>query len=407
MYSMEKNSTCVIDVSKEFTSTSPIFINKKSLQIVYPKINSPKSLSFQSGDELILQCLGGHLTKSNSSTGSTSEFSRCTRNGTISSSTSTPNQPLPLEQLGCSKTPEPTVRQFGSCNEGQAVEIGYKIGTEIFRRTVDLCYIGKLASTSWAHSKIPAIVGGVKSKDGASTSFAKGPFFTNVVIGQVYPQKNQLQTFINLFGGDNDTVEKYLPQNGPHKNYLVKGHLVARADLFYPAEQLSTYFYVNVLPMWQSVNNGNWKSVESIVRRTASRSSTDLDVWTGGLGILEYDSKPIYLSQNRKNSSQKLVPVPKLLFKLVMDLTSKRGLVFVTANDPHIVEGQPLPGDYRMCPMKELQVCEENRFKQLKQSFEGRTYCCSVDDFLAHEAVRRIGIPLDFKDQRVEILELF
>jgi len=38
------------------------------------------------------------------------------------------------------------------------------------------------------------------------------------------------------------------------------------ADFFYGFEQDATYFYFNVVPQFQTVNNGNWKRIEQGVR---------------------------------------------------------------------------------------------------------------------------------------------
>ena len=34
--------------------------------------------------------------------------------------------------------------------------------------------------------------------------------------------------------------------------------------------QESTYYYGNAVPQWQSINNGNWKRLESSVREKVS-----------------------------------------------------------------------------------------------------------------------------------------
>lgn len=171
--------------------------------------------------------------------------------------------------------------------------------------------------------------------------------------------------------------------SGKAKNYFVKGHLVARADKFYYPEQYSTYTYLNTVPMWQSINNGNWRSVETTVRRTAGIRG-DLDTWTGGLGVLQLDGRDIYLAGNG------LVPAPRLLFKLVRTGDGKEGLVFVTANDPYYADEAKVP---RLCEEVHKECWE--RFAGFKKSFEGYTYCCRWEDFLRNEEVRRLGIPVE------------
>ena len=168
--------------------------------------------------------------------------------------------------------------------------------------------------------------------------------------------------------------------------------------MFYYPEQYSTYFYTNVLPMWQSINNGNWKSVEFIVRRVA-HAEGDLDVWTGGLGILKLSGKSIYLSKDSKNSSKFIIPVPKLLYKIVYNEKTNEALVFITANNPYIA-GEAVPRDYRIC--KEYQVCSD-KFEQFNKKNEGYTYCCLYRDFITHPDVQDIFVHL----KKAKPLKLF
>lgn len=39
--------------------------------------------------------------------------------------------------------------------------------------------------------------------------------------------------------------------------YLARGHLTAKADYVFAALQMTTFYYINVAPQWQSFNNGN------------------------------------------------------------------------------------------------------------------------------------------------------
>jgi len=61
---------------------------------------------------------------------------------------------------------------------------------------------------------------------------------------------------------------------------------------------------------WQSFNNGNWKSVESLLRKFSASTKKELNVHTGTFGQLELpndegDLVPIALEQRNG-----LIPVP-------------------------------------------------------------------------------------------------
>ena len=145
--------------------------------------------------------------------------------------------------------------------------------------------------------------------------------------------------------------------------------------------------------MWQSINNGNWKSVESTVRRIAGNEG-DLEVWTGGLGVLNLSGRDIYLARDKKNNSKLLIPAPKLLFKLVHNPAKNEALVFVTANDPYLSE-KIVPKDYQIC--EEYTPCR-SMFAQFVHRYEGFTYCCLYEDFMRNTMVRDLDIPVDLKN---------
>ena len=51
----------------------------------------------------------------------------------------------------------------------------------------------------------------------------------------------------------------------------LQGHLAPDAAFVYQNLQDATYFYFNVAPQFQAFNNGNWKSLESSLRKLGSK----------------------------------------------------------------------------------------------------------------------------------------
>lgn len=174
---------------------------------------------------------------------------------------------------------------------------------------------------------------------------------------------------------------------GPRQNYFVKGHLVAHADKFYFAEQFTTYFYANAVPMWDSVNNGNWKIMEEAVRGLTVTKG-DLGIWVGGFGVLQLNGRDIYLALNK--AKQPALPVPKVIFKMVYSLRHNQMMVFLAANNPYVVDGDL--AEYVVCrPYTKCQEME-NRFNNKENGF---LYCCLYQDFMASPTVQAlVGLQL-------------
>ena len=56
-------------------------------------------------------------------------------------------------------------------------------------------------------------------------------------------------------------------------------------------------YYSNVVPQWQRINNGNWKTVEEGVRSAARKRGVTLLVYTGTLGIFKVSQEENYTSE--------------------------------------------------------------------------------------------------------------
>lgn len=171
--------------------------------------------------------------------------------------------------------------------------------------------------------------------------------------------------------------------------YFVEGQLISKNDFYYHAQQEATFYYENVVPVWPTVNEGNWHRVGMIIRRLAGETMAELDVWSGCLGVLsltnskEYQKK-IYLGRDLNGKS--IIPVPKVLFKYVYDRKQNRGLVFLTVNNPHV---DKISSDYVIC--KKQAVCE-TMFPEFNHIDQGYTYCCTLDGFT--ETAKSLNLPI-------------
>lgn len=187
-----------------------------------------------------------------------------------------------------------------------------------------------------------------------------------------YKQVTQKSTFADLLGSDS-LASDYINTS----SFLARGHLAPDGDFIYISSSFSSYFYINTVPQWQAVNNGNWKSLEYAVKHTAAKLEKNFRVITGGYEVLalpdsEGNDQEIYLVEGNK------LPVPKFSWKVVQDMESKEAVGFVTLNNPFLEEVSKK--DY-ICK----DICEDVGWGQPSWSskpYRGITYCCEVKDLM-------------------------
>lgn len=63
-------------------------------------------------------------------------------------------------------------------------------------------------------------------------------------------------------------------------HYLARAHMVPNADFGLLEEQKLTFIMPNVVPMWQPLNSGNWKKLETGIRTYANSMGRDLYIIT-------------------------------------------------------------------------------------------------------------------------------
>lgn len=123
---------------------------------------------------------------------------------------------------------------------------------------------------------------------------------------------------------------------------------------------------------------------------SASESGSDLDVWSGAIGVLAIQTNSVgsgrKLYLGRDSNNRPAVPVPRLLFKYVFDRRANRGLVFVVVNDPDL--NRPGPSTI-IC--KRQPICE-NLYPNFENTELGYTYCCTLEGFV--EVAKLLGLPV-------------
>ena len=200
----------------------------------------------------------------------------------------------------------------------------------------------------------------------------QGRYYAGIDVNRAYSQAGQLLTMTRMFG--TRLAQQYI--NLSKNYYLARGHLTPDGDFIDAASQDATYYFINVLPQWQSVNNGNWKALELAVRSLAADRAASFTTYTGGFDVLNLtDSKgqetAVHLA--RDDDDNNILAVPKYLWKVVHDPLSATAIAFVAFNNPHM---SGLKAGDVFC----RDVCDRVPWVtwQRRRVSSGYTFCCTV-----------------------------
>lgn len=282
-------------------------------------------------------------------------------------------QPVTWTELGCRKKPKPDFKHERRCGRGARTHtIGWQVYPGVFIPQITICFYRRQETTVYAKHIIHGRNIDAKMVEPPRPSFKRGKMFSREVITR-YTKKSQKTLFRNLLN-----TTKHLTAEGQH--YLAKGHLAPDADFVLEAEQDATYYYANVVPQWQAVNNGNWKKLEAALRELAIKRNATLSVWTGTHGVLQLPdsfSNPVrlYLGLAR---GKEVLPVPALMWKVIYDPSTSAAVAIVMVNDVRGL-GTSDWSSLRepLCP----DVCHRLPWVTWNTSDHrrGMTFCCTVD----------------------------
>jgi DNA/RNA non-specific endonuclease len=175
----------------------------------------------------------------------------------------------------------------------------------------------------------------------------------------------------NAYKKDSQVQNGLIPSLGAI-NFLAKGHLFPDGDSIFLTHSRATYTYFNAVPQWQSINNGNWKSIEQKIRCFSYVSA----------GTSQIQFKPIRIQTGGYGSQLNLAPtgppIPKWIYKIVY-ITDTKYILFNIFNNP----SQIMTNDH-LCPFKDpsRNLCAQSVLWYVRNhnNFEsGQVYCCEIE----------------------------
>lgn len=207
--------------------------------------------------------------------------------------------------------------------------------------------------------------------DASKTSY-RPPFSPDGIqdaVSVAYKRSYAKSKFNQLFNSSKE-AQKYINNH----SFLSRGHLAPDADFILAPLQYSTYYYLNAVPQWQSINDANWKRLENKIRKVADKRQETLLLITGTHNVLSLpdlngNSVKLYLiGENR-------LPVPKYIWKIVYSKTTKQAIVLVSVNNPF----ETLDSSDFFCK----DICGRVGWSSAvwKQIAKGFVFCCNYEEF--------------------------
>lgn len=260
-----------------------------------------------------------------------------------------------------------------------SIDLGFRVDAERFLKIMDVCHDEVLESTHYSYYlQTPANAGFQRAFP--RPAFINGPgFFGGKNVDRLYTGVVQRETISEILG--QSRVDELFDNS--RSFFLARGHLAARADYIYGSEQRATFYFVNAAPQWQSFNAGNWERIEASVRNFVANQNIFTEIYTGTHGILALPDnmgvdRELFLYFDVNNNGQ--IPVPLYYYKVVVEASRERGIVFIGVNNPHATAEEIASGKYNIC----TDVSDQINYVNWDQAnlARGYSYACEVNEFV-------------------------
>ncbi|XP_060531085.1 uncharacterized protein LOC132704828 [Cylas formicarius] len=323
---------CRVNI-RDLSQRKPLLRNPESKTILLPDAAGSSIITIRAGCFIEIDCPGADILVGSLKLGEVTE-ALC-----ISGTKFRVQQKLiQFEDIVCSRRINSIARYTThKCFErGLEIEIGFKFSDGNFIREMTTCFDEDTREVYYSLFELSHQIGD-QNTGGTRPSWTEGNFYNlDTRLNSIYPNAAQ-RSMINRQLGLSDNDTKYVKPTGNY--YLARGHLTARSDFIYYAQQEATFHYINSVPQWQTFNGFNWFYLERNLRQYAANKGLDLIVMTGGYGVSalphEINGNPVALHLYVDDNGNKAIPVPELFWKLAYSPSTKAGIALLGVNNPY------------------------------------------------------------------------
>lgn len=267
-------------------------------------------------------------------------------------------------------------------NDATVIDVGFQVDQR-FYKSYEVCFDEVLERTHYVKHEFTA--GYKQFQKPTDDKWSSTGYFKDKDVDKLYIGENQKKTVAKILNSD-AYADGYINIKEGSKFRLNRGHLAARTDFVFANNQRSTYWFMNAAPQWQIFNDGNWNSVEIGIKNFVADKNLEVDVYTGTYGTTTlWDEKnkahEIYLYVDETNI--KLIPAPKIFYKIMVDRKTQNGIVFIGVNNPYL-QWLDLLKEYILCPDVSNELKWVNQYiKWQKTNITlGYSYACDVNQFM-------------------------
>ncbi|XP_022218219.2 uncharacterized protein LOC111071273 [Drosophila obscura] len=282
-----------------------------------------------------------------------------------------------VSAIKCSSWPAFVGKKSGSsCNGGTTlIHVGFELDGGRFAKQYEVCFNEDEEVTRYVYHTLEP--GNNYYATGVDRiTFGAGGYFAGKNVDKLYTQVTQKETIDKELGMDS---ARYF--DSAKNVFLARGHMGAKADFVYAPEQRATFLFINAAPQWQTFNAGNWARVEDGVRAWVSKEKKHVECYTGVWGVTTLPNKDgkqtaLYLAHDANNNG--LIPVPKLYFRVVIEPSTRKGIVLIGVNNPHLSLDE-IKRDYVLCE----DISDRINWISWKKAdiSAGYSYACEVAEF--------------------------